>query len=66
VPITRRALRTLLWLAVGALLLFRAGTSVTTSTGSAIFGPAVFSAAAVAWLFITIRIALRRLSRRHG
>jgi hypothetical protein len=26
----------------------------------------VFSAAAVVWLFITIRIALCRLSRRHG
>ena len=61
----RVALRTLLWLAVGALLLLRAGTSVTTRTGSAIFGPAVFSAAALVWLFITLRITARWLSRKR-
>ncbi len=59
----RSVLRWLLWLSVGALLLGRAGTAVTTRDGTLLFGPAVFSAVALMWLFVTLAIVWRRLTR---
>ena len=59
----RALLRWLLWLAVGALLMLRGGTAVTTRDGALLFGPAVFSGAAVVWLFVTIAVVRRRLAQ---
>ena len=58
-------LRWLLWLTVGALLLFRGGTLVTTRSGALVFGPAVFSGAAVMWLLVTLAVVWRRLVRAN-
>ena len=61
----RSVLRWTLWLTVGALLLLRAGTLVTTGSGALVFGPAVFSAATVMWLFVTLAVVWRRLTRTN-
>ena len=58
-------LRWLLWLTVGALLLLRSGTLVTTRSGALIFGPAVFSGVTVMWLLVTLAVVWRRLARTN-
>jgi len=59
----RAVLHWLLWLTVGGLRLLRAGTLVTTRSGALIFGPAVFSAATVMWLLVTLTVVWRHLAR---
>ncbi len=59
----RVVLRLILWLTIGALLLLRAGTAVTTPDGALLLGPAVFSGAALVWLMITLTMLRRRLAR---
>lgn len=59
----RTILRWLLWLMVGALLLLRSGTAVTTWDGALFLGPALFSAATLMWVFVTTTILWKRLVR---
>ena len=57
--------RWLLWIAIGGLLLFRAGTMVGTADGELVFGPAVFSAGLLIWAFVTATVIWRRVNRRR-
>ena len=56
----RTVVRWGLWLTIGLLLTFRGGTTVSTSDGTLLVHPAVFSAAVLVWLFITVAIVRRR------
>ena len=55
--------RWLLWLTIGALLLFEAGTVVTTRDGELLLPPGVLTGALVFWLFVTAAVLRRQLAR---
>ena len=54
--------RWLLWLTIGALLLFEAGTVVTTRDGELLLPPGVLTGALLFWLFVTASLLRRRFT----
>ena len=55
--------RWLLWLTIGALLLYHAGAIVTTRGGELLLGPGVLTGALLFWLFVTAAVVRRRFTR---
>ena len=55
--------RWLLWLTIGALLLFEAGAIVTTGDGKLLLPPGVLTGALLFWLFVTAAVVKRRFIR---
>ena len=55
--------RWLLWLTIGALLLFEAGTVVTTRDGELLLPPGVLTGALLFWLFVTAAVLRRQFAR---
>ena len=60
---TRR--RWLLWLTIGALLLYQAGAIVTTRDGQMLLPPGVLTGALLFWLFVTAAVLKRRFMRHR-
>ncbi len=58
---TRR--RWLLWLTIGALLLYQAGAIVTTRDGQMLLPPGVLTGALLFWVFVTLAVLKRRFMR---
>ena len=52
--------RWLLWLTIGALLLYQAGAIVTTRDGELLIPPGVLTGALLFWLFVTAALLKRR------
>ena len=52
--------RWLLWLTIGALLLYQAGAIVTTRDGDLLLPPGVLTGALLFWLFVTAAVLKRR------
>ena len=57
--------RWLLWLTIGALLLYHAGAIVTTRGGELLLGPGVLTGALLFWLFVTAAVVKRRFLRHR-
>ena len=55
--------RWLLWLTIGALLLYQAGAIVTTRDGQMLLPPGVLTGALLFWLFVTLAVLKRRFTR---
>ena len=55
--------RWLLWLTIGALLLYQAGAIVTTRDGQMLLPPGVLTGALLFWLFVTLAVLKRRFMR---
>ena len=55
--------RWLLWLTIGALLLYQAGAIVTTRDGEMLLPPGVLTGALLFWLFVTLAVLKRRFTR---
>ena len=55
--------RWLLWLTIGALLLFEAGAIVTTGDGKLLLPPGVLTGALLFWFFVTAAVVKRRFIR---
>ncbi len=60
---TRR--RWLLWLTIGALLLYQAGAIVTTRDGQMLLPPGVLTGALLFWVFVTLAVLKRRFMRHR-
>ena len=57
--------RWLLWLTIGALLLYQAGAIVTTRDGEMLLPPGVLTGALLFWLFVTLTVLKRRFLRHR-
>ncbi len=57
--------RWLLWLTIGALLLYQAGAIVTTRDGQMLLPPGVLTGALLFWLFVTLAVLKRRFMRHR-
>ncbi len=55
--------RWLIWLTIGALLLYQAGAIVTTRDGQMLLPPGVLTGALLFWLFVTAAVLRRRFTR---
>ena len=55
--------RWLLWLTIGALLLYQAGAIVTTRDGDLLLPPGVLTGALLFWLFVTAAVLRRQFAR---